>query len=99
VSITPLFQVGLMGAVRLPGTYAIDPTADLIDEIQQAGGFTTDAKQSDVRIVRTGEVLKYNVERALEATKGTRVRRARLERSSLGLPVDSTALHISREEK
>ena len=66
VTITPLFRVGVMGAVRGPGTYTIDPTFDLLDVIQQAGGFTDRAKQSDVRIVRPGEVLKYNVQRALE---------------------------------
>ena len=66
VTITPLFRVGVMGAVRGPGTYTIDPTFDLLDVIQQAGGFTDRAKQSDVRIVRPGEVLQYNVQRALE---------------------------------
>lgn len=66
VTITPLFRVGVMGAVRGPGTYTIDPTFDLLDVIQQAGGFTDRAKQSDIKIVRPGEVLQYNVQRALE---------------------------------
>jgi polysaccharide export outer membrane protein len=66
VTITPLFKVGVMGAVRGPGTYTIDPTFDIVDVIQQAGGFTDRAKQSDIKIVRPGEVLQYNVQRALE---------------------------------
>jgi polysaccharide export outer membrane protein len=66
VTITPLFRVGVMGAVRAPGNYTIDATQDLLDVIQQAGGFTNQANQEKVRIVRTGEVLQYNVQQALE---------------------------------
>lgn len=66
VTITPLFRVGVMGAVRAPGNYTIDATQDLLDVIQQAGGFSTQANQKKVRIVRTGEVLEFNVQQALE---------------------------------
>lgn len=66
VTITPLFRVGVMGAVRSPGNYTIDATQDLLDVIQLARGFTDRANQKKVRIVRTGEVLQFNVQQALE---------------------------------
>ncbi len=66
VTITPLFRVGVMGAVRGPGNYTIDATQNLLDVINQAGGFSTQANQTKVRIVRTGEVLQFNVQQALE---------------------------------
>ncbi len=66
VTITPLFRVGVMGAVRAPGNYTIDATQNLLDVINQAGGFSTQANQTKVRIVRTGEVLQFNVQQALE---------------------------------
>ena len=66
VTITPLFRVGVMGEVRGPGIYPIDPTVDLLELIQLAGGFTANAKSDDVRIIRSGQLIKMNVQRALE---------------------------------
>ena len=65
VTITPQFRVGVMGEVRGPGIYPIDPTVDLLELIQMAGGFTANAKSEQVRILRSGEVIQLNVERAL----------------------------------
>ena len=66
VTITPQFRVGVMGEVRGPGIYPIDPTVDLLELIQLAGGFTGNAKANEVRIVRSGQVIQMNVQRALE---------------------------------
>jgi polysaccharide export outer membrane protein len=66
VTITPLFQVGVSGGVRRPGNYRITPTENIMDVILMAGGFAQRAKEDQVKIVRQGEVLQYNVERALE---------------------------------
>ncbi len=66
VTITPLFQVGVSGGVGRPGNYRITPTENIMDVILMAGGFAGRAKADQVEIVRQGEVLKYNVERALE---------------------------------
>lgn len=66
VSVTPLFRVGVMGAVGRPGTYFIRPTDQLFDVIGQAGGFGRDADASDVRIVRAGQVVELDAARALK---------------------------------
>ena len=66
VTITPYFQVGVSGGVRSPGNYRITPAENIVDLILTAGGFTDNAKEDQIEIVREGQVLKYNVERALE---------------------------------
>ncbi len=66
VTITPLFSIGISGGVGRPGNYQITSTENIMDAILMAGGFTQRAKEDQVEIVRQGQVLKYNVERALE---------------------------------
>lgn len=66
VTITPYFQVGVSGGVRRPGNYRITPAENIVDLILMAGGFAERAKEDQIEIVREGQVLKYNVERALE---------------------------------
>jgi polysaccharide export outer membrane protein len=66
VTITPLFNVGVLGGVRRPGIYRIDPTQNILDVILEAGGFVDKAKEDQVQIIRDGQILDYNVERALE---------------------------------
>lgn len=66
VTITPVFHVGISGGIRRPGIYQVTPTQNILDLILQAGGFVDKAKEDQVEIVRQGQVLKYNVERALE---------------------------------
>ena len=66
VTITPLFNVGVLGGVRRPGIYRIDPTQGILDVILEAGGFVERAKEDKVRLVRDGQALQLDVERALE---------------------------------
>ena len=66
VTITPLFNVGVLGGVRRPGIYRVDPTQGILDVILEAGGFVERAKEDKVRLVRDGQALQLDVERALE---------------------------------
>jgi protein involved in polysaccharide export with SLBB domain len=66
VTITPAFRVGIQGQVQRPGIYMIAPTNTLFDVIGMAGGFSRDADQERVRIVREGEVVEVNAFRALQ---------------------------------
>lgn len=70
VTITPVFSVGVMGAVRSPGVYQVTPSQGLFDVIGRAGGFAGNAQQENVRIVREGEVVAVNALRALEEGRG-----------------------------
>ncbi len=66
VTIVPLFNVGVSGGVRRPGIYQITPAQNILDVILEAGGFAERAKRDQVQIVREGQLLMYNVQRALE---------------------------------
>lgn len=66
VTITPLFRVSVLGAVARPGNYMMTPTQSLIEVIGMAGGFGRNANESEIRIVRPGEVIEMDAQRALE---------------------------------
>ena len=54
VSLTPLFRVSVLGAVRSPGVYWIDPGYGLFELISEAGGATDRARHDGVQITRRG---------------------------------------------
>jgi len=60
VNITPLFRVTAIGAVMRPGIYWIDPTQNLFDVIGEAGGFSDQAKEDGVRVIRGEVVFEIN---------------------------------------
>jgi protein involved in polysaccharide export with SLBB domain len=65
VAVTPLYRVGVTGSVRQPGAYLVPPTDGFFDVIAQAGGFDLRAKESQVRVVRDGQVIVLNAEDAI----------------------------------
>jgi protein involved in polysaccharide export with SLBB domain len=66
VNVTPVFSVTVIGAVQRPGVYSITPTHSLFDVLGMAGGFQGTAADDRVRIVRPGEVVRFDAARALE---------------------------------
>lgn len=72
VTVTPLYRVGVHGAVRGPGVYSISPSHTLLDVIGMAGGFQERAKAEKVRIIRQRQqrVIELNAQRALETGLG-----------------------------
>lgn len=72
VTIIPTFSVGILGGVRSPGIYEVTPSQGLFEIIGRAGGFTMDAQEDKVRIVREGEVVEIDALRALEEGRGLR---------------------------
>lgn len=66
VNVTPVFSVVVAGAVQRPGVYSVTPTQNLFDLIGLAGGFHGSADTERLRIVRPGEVIRYDALRALE---------------------------------
>ena len=57
VRLTPLLRIAVLGEVRNPGLYPVDPTHTLGDVLALAGGLGPDADRSHIRIVREGRVL------------------------------------------
>lgn len=55
IQVTLLRRVSVLGAVRTPGLYHVDPTMRIGDVIATAGGATPQGKQDEVRIIRNGQ--------------------------------------------
>lgn len=66
VTVTPVFRVGVTGAVNRPGLYSVEPTDNVFDVLLMAGGFQRGAAENDVRILRNRQVLKLEAAKSLE---------------------------------
>lgn len=64
VSIIPLFRVAVLGEVNRPGLYSVDPTMTIYDVLATAGGATRDAKGSDTRLIRAGQMVQVPMDAA-----------------------------------
>lgn len=67
VTVTPLYRIGVTGAVRSPSLYLVPPTDGFFDVIALAGGFTDNAKEDQVSVVRSGQVIKLNAADAIKS--------------------------------
>lgn len=56
VRITPIVRVAVVGEVRLPGLYPVDPTVTVADVLATAGGLTPQANRRAIALVRDGQV-------------------------------------------
>jgi polysaccharide export outer membrane protein len=65
VTVTPLYRIGVTGAVRRPSAYLVPPTDGFFDVIATAGGFDIRAKEDQVSVVREGQVIVLNAEDAI----------------------------------
>lgn len=71
VSVTPEFQVAVLGAVMRPGLYPARPTHTLSDVIGLAGGLREDAREDRVRLVRGGRVIEMAASAAMGEGAGS----------------------------
>lgn len=55
IEITLLRRVNILGAVRTPGLYPVDPTMTLRDALAMAGGVLPGGPQDRVELIRAGE--------------------------------------------
>jgi protein involved in polysaccharide export with SLBB domain len=62
VEITLMRRVRVLGEVKNPGLYHVDPTMTLGDVIALAGGATREGRLEDVRIVRNGQEVRGGLE-------------------------------------
>lgn len=57
IRLTPLVRVAVLGEVRIPGLYPVDPTFTVADALAQAGGLLPTANRGKIQLVRGGEVV------------------------------------------
>jgi polysaccharide export outer membrane protein len=67
VEVVLLRRVQVLGAVRNPGLFTVDPTMSVSDALAMAGGVTEDGKADRVRLVRRGQ------EMTISLTQDTRI--------------------------
>jgi polysaccharide export outer membrane protein len=61
IEVTTLRRLNVLGAVRNPGLYQIDPTVTVADAIALAGGIMDNGQSDRVELVREGKRLPANV--------------------------------------
>lgn len=60
VRLVPLLRISVLGEVRMPGLVPVDPTMTLSDVVAAAGGLTNLADESNIRLMRGGEVVSVS---------------------------------------
>jgi protein involved in polysaccharide export with SLBB domain len=65
LSVTALYQVSVLGAVREPGMFPVTPGTNLIQLLTLAGGPTDRAKLRETRVNREGKSYVVDLESAL----------------------------------
>jgi protein involved in polysaccharide export with SLBB domain len=63
VEVTVLRRLQVLGAVRNPGLYSVDPTMTVEDGLALAGGVTTDGSPDRIELIRHGERLPVQLSR------------------------------------
>lgn len=57
VEVTVLRRIAILGEVREPSLYMVDPTVTLTEALALAGGIAPTGNKNDIRLVRNGQVL------------------------------------------
>jgi polysaccharide export outer membrane protein len=63
VTVTPQFNMAVLGEVRSPGLYTVDPTLTVLDIVAMAGGPSPNGNINKIRLLRGGETLDLRFER------------------------------------
>jgi polysaccharide export outer membrane protein len=61
IDVTLLRRIQILGAVRNPGLYPVDPTMTLSDALAAAGGATEDGRSKKVELIRGGRQLSVDL--------------------------------------
>lgn len=61
ITVTFLRRVNVLGAVRAPGLYPVDPTMTIADVLALAGGTLPYGDPDEVRLLRDGQVLQTDI--------------------------------------
>lgn len=63
IEVIVLRRLRVLGAVREPGLYEVDPTMTVADAVGLAGGVTPVGKLDDVQLIREGERIRTDLSR------------------------------------
>jgi polysaccharide export outer membrane protein len=63
IDVTLLRRIQVLGAVRQPGVYPVDPTMTISDVLAVAGGATTDGDPNKLELIRAGQQIPGRISR------------------------------------
>jgi protein involved in polysaccharide export with SLBB domain len=63
IDVTLLRRIQVLGAVRQPGVYPVDPTMTISDVLAVAGGATTDGDPNKLELIRDGQQIPGRISR------------------------------------
>jgi polysaccharide export outer membrane protein len=73
LSVQPLIRVSVLGQVRSPGLYPVDPGTSLIQLVTIAGGPVGEADLRKTKVVRDGRAYTVDLESALAGSPAGRI--------------------------
>ncbi len=73
IAVWPQIRVSVLGEVRVPALYSVEPGASLIEVITMAGGPTERANLRQTKVVRDGHSYTLNFQEALAGSAAGRV--------------------------
>jgi polysaccharide export outer membrane protein len=62
IDVTLLRRVNVLGSVKNPGLYPVDPTMTIADAVALAGGATSDGKTNKIELIRGGDRIKTDMD-------------------------------------
>ena len=73
ISVQPMIRVSVLGEVRSPNVYPVDPGTSLLQLLTVAGGPTDRAKLKDTRVIREGRAFRVDMEAGLKGSAAGRI--------------------------
>ena|SRR5687768_14016519 len=73
ISLQPLIRVSVLGEVRSPNVYPVDPGTSLLQLLTVAGGPTDRARLKDTRVIRDGRAFRVDMEGGLQGSAAGRI--------------------------
>jgi polysaccharide export outer membrane protein len=73
IAVQPLIRVSVLGEIRAPALYPVDPGISLIQLVTIAGGPTPNANLRRTRVVREGRVFEVDLQSALGGSASGKV--------------------------
>lgn len=62
VTVNPQFNIAVLGEVRSPGLFTVDPTLTVLDIVAMAGGPSANGNMNKIRLMRAGQTMNLSFE-------------------------------------
>jgi protein involved in polysaccharide export with SLBB domain len=73
ISVIPMIRVSVLGEIRSPNVYSVDPGTSLLQLLTVAGGPSDRAKLKDTRVIRDGRAFRVDMESGLKGSAAGRI--------------------------